>query len=141
MLCVILLSLSLVEQICFYSCESQEMSQLTFFVCKQQHFPTAVCSAVLVRVTFHLEGHVPKVHSSSVNSKYPEKCCREFFFSPIPNRRGKTIREAKACYLSFLHEVLLKRLPYLFVCICSRCNSFGSLMMVQITPSVILNYV
>lgn len=29
----------------------------------------------------------------------------------------------------------------LFVCICSRGNSFGSLLMVQIIHSVILNYV
>lgn len=42
------------EQICFYSCELQERSWLTFFVYKQPHFPTAVCSAVLGRVTFHL---------------------------------------------------------------------------------------
>lgn len=54
MLCVILLSLSLLKQICFYSCELQERSRLTFFVYKQPHFPTAVCSAVLGRVTFHL---------------------------------------------------------------------------------------
>lgn len=53
-------------------------------------------------------------------------------FFLIPNRRGKADREAKACFLSFLHEVLLKCLPYLFVCICSCCNSFGTLLMVQI---------
>lgn len=53
-------------------------------------------------------------------------------FFLIPNRRGKAGREAKACFLSFLHEVLLKCLPYLFVCICSCCNSFGTLLMVQI---------
>lgn len=58
------------------------------------------------------------------------------------NMRGKAVREAEVrCCLSILHEVVLKPLPYLFVCICSCYNSFGSLLDVQIAHSVILNYV
>lgn len=50
------------------------------------------------------------------------------FLFLIHHMRGRASREAKARCLSILHKVVLEPLAYLFVCICSCYNSFGSLL-------------
>lgn len=76
-----------------------------------------------------------KVHSSSVNGEYPEKCCGEWLFSWFLTGQlvGRQRHVTWASYTRCFWNVFL-------ICICSCGNTFGSLLMVQITHSVILNY-